>query len=235
MPSSPLQLPPDCQTFLRKFTIRLRFYREACNLSQAEVASQLKIGLRSYQRYETGESSPPLCLLFQLAHILRVNPEDLIAERVPAHDEWVRFYEGPDKKLFEEDPLVKTSKLLTIYQSEEFEKVLTHNDLSYLRENSIFKSSSYPLYLANIKYCLVNPTAKKKNGHKSDLIVANFPEDQAKRQGELWAYLLEKKMCYVQTTHYCEKPSGYVKVTCQNIFVTHNNSIFALGICNSGS
>lgn len=233
MPISSLNIPSESQIFMNRFIIRLRYYREEKNLSQAEMAERLQIGLRSYHRYESGESTPPLHLLYPLAKILEVNPEDLITEKVPLNHDWVTIYEGAEKKIFEEDPLVKASKIFDIFHSEEFKKALNHHDLTLLRENPLFKSSKHSLYLANPKYCLLNPFAKKAHGHKSDLVQATQAYDQLKLQGDHWAYLFGKKKCYVQTIHYPEMPTGRFQLICKYIFVSHSHNFYSLGVCEN--
>lgn len=141
MPSNPLNIPSGSQIFINKFIIRLRYYREEENLSQVEMANLLQIGLRTYQRYESGESIPPLYLLYPLSKILKVNPEDFIAEKEPLNHDWVNIYEGTERKIFEQDPIIKESRLFDIFNSEEYRKVLKHQDLNLMRENPLFKSS----------------------------------------------------------------------------------------------
>ena len=63
--------------FLDKVIIQLRHNREAKGLSQQQLADLLEIGLRSYQRYENGESTPPIDLLYQASKVLNFDIKDL--------------------------------------------------------------------------------------------------------------------------------------------------------------
>ena len=57
---------------------RLRYYREACVLSQRQVADALNIERSTYTKYETGVSEPNLTMIVKLAAIYNVSPTDLL-------------------------------------------------------------------------------------------------------------------------------------------------------------
>ena len=56
----------------------LRRCREACALSQQQVADALNINRTTYTKYETGDSDPALITLVRLAAIYNVSPMDLL-------------------------------------------------------------------------------------------------------------------------------------------------------------
>lgn len=53
---------------------KLRFYREACELSQKQVADALNIDRTTYTKYETGVSEPGLHAIVKIAKIFNVTP-----------------------------------------------------------------------------------------------------------------------------------------------------------------
>ena len=57
---------------------RLRHYREACALSQGQVAKALNIDRSTYTKYETGETEPNLNALVKIAAIYNVSPLELL-------------------------------------------------------------------------------------------------------------------------------------------------------------
>lgn len=57
---------------------RLRHYREACALSQGQVAKALNIDRSTYTKYETGETEPSLNTLVKIATIYNVSPLELL-------------------------------------------------------------------------------------------------------------------------------------------------------------
>ena len=59
---------------------KLRYYREACVLSQKQVADALNIERSTYTKYETGGSEPSLKMLVRIAAIYNVSPEKLLPE-----------------------------------------------------------------------------------------------------------------------------------------------------------
>ena len=57
---------------------KLRLCREACALSQRQVAETLNIERSTYTRYETGDTEPNLITLVRLAAIYNVDPAELL-------------------------------------------------------------------------------------------------------------------------------------------------------------
>lgn len=57
---------------------RLRRYREACVLSQKQVADALNIERSTYTKYETGDTEPSLNTIVKIAAIYNVSPTELL-------------------------------------------------------------------------------------------------------------------------------------------------------------
>lgn len=57
---------------------KLRFYREACALSQEQVADALNIHRTTYTYYESGKTMPNLNMLTRIAAIYNVSPLELL-------------------------------------------------------------------------------------------------------------------------------------------------------------
>ncbi len=57
---------------------KLRHYREACVLSQKQVADALNIERSTYTKYETGDTEPNLATIVRLAAIYNVSPAELL-------------------------------------------------------------------------------------------------------------------------------------------------------------
>ena len=62
----------------REVAVRLRQHREACALSQKQVADALNIERSTYTKYETGAAEPNLNTLVKLAAIYNVSPTELL-------------------------------------------------------------------------------------------------------------------------------------------------------------
>ncbi len=60
------------------FNNRLRATRIYRKSTQQECADVLNIGIRSYQRYESGENDPPLYALVELANFLNISIDFLL-------------------------------------------------------------------------------------------------------------------------------------------------------------
>lgn len=63
-----------------KFNDRLRFLRIVLGCTQKELAEELHLSLRAYQRYEGGQREPDLALLVEIADIFDV-PTDFLLGR----------------------------------------------------------------------------------------------------------------------------------------------------------
>ena len=61
-----------------KVAEKLRHYREACALSQRQVADALNIERSTYTKYETGDTEPNLNTIVRLAAIYNVSPTELL-------------------------------------------------------------------------------------------------------------------------------------------------------------
>lgn len=60
---------------------KLRHYREACALSQKQVADALSIERSTYTKYETGDTEPNLSAIVRLAAIYNVSPVALLPDQ----------------------------------------------------------------------------------------------------------------------------------------------------------
>ena len=74
------------------FSERLKNLRKKAGLTQQELAEQLNLAVRSYQRYEAvnGFCDPPISTLVKLADILDVSIDYLLGR-----DEWIESHEEP--------------------------------------------------------------------------------------------------------------------------------------------
>ena len=62
----------------KEISEKLRQCREACALSQRQVADALNIERSTYTKYETGDTEPNLATLVKLAAIYNVSPTELL-------------------------------------------------------------------------------------------------------------------------------------------------------------
>lgn len=61
-----------------RFCERLRYLRESRGLTQKDIASEIDIGLHTYQRYEYGEREPQLSTLVALADFYDLSLDELV-------------------------------------------------------------------------------------------------------------------------------------------------------------
>lgn len=63
------------------FSEHLRELRQARGLSQPQLAKELEINYRSYQRYEYGEVEPQLSALIKMADFFDISLDDLVGRK----------------------------------------------------------------------------------------------------------------------------------------------------------
>lgn len=68
---------------MKMFRKRLREARINANLTQQKMADLLGISLNGYQKYEQGETQPPLDTLVKLSRILNVTTDYLLCNDDP--------------------------------------------------------------------------------------------------------------------------------------------------------
>ena len=63
---------------MKKLQIYIIYYRKLRKISQKELADELNMSQRNFSRIENGEVSINLDLINKIAHLLNVNPEELL-------------------------------------------------------------------------------------------------------------------------------------------------------------
>lgn len=214
-----------------KFVIQLRYHREDKRLSQCELADKLKIGLRSYQRYEAGESIPSIDLLFMISQVLDFNLKDFFApEDYLKHINGLKFYEGAEVKEFTSHPLIIDSELMSFFESKEFQKVIDTDDLKLLRKNKFFQSSSYYINVANPKYRMINPVLKHLLQTTTDIVSSTTCFNDIRVLGSLWSTLIDKKQAYYDIITYPEFPGGNFQMKSKYLYRSSNYHYYVVGI-----
>lgn len=187
----------DSIYFIDKLAILIRYYREASGLSQADIADKLHVGLRSYQRYESGESSPPIDLVFNIATLLKFKLEDLF----PSSDlkrelNGLKLYQEAEYHEFHRHPLIKASDLMTFYQSGEYQELIQENDLKKARSSTHFMKSDYMLAIANPKFTIINPATMDYHGLITDIIPTTSMHDDRRLLADVWTSLIDRGDSY---------------------------------------
>jgi transcriptional regulator with XRE-family HTH domain len=218
------------KTFLDQITIQLRHSREARGLSQEQIASQLKIGLRTYQRYEAGESCPPIDFLYQFATLLGISFQDLIsAENKCKNIEGFRIIEKQDFPSFSFHPDIVNSKILSIAEGEFFQLMKDTNKLEHMLKDKNFMNSDYALAIGTPKLTLVNPRAMKDGGHPQFFPTPQVHEDKD-RLGKMWAYLIEKNPPGFEHLMMALLPKGPSLVMGRYLFENYQHKYFVFGV-----
>lgn len=153
------------KVFVDKVTVMMRFFREATGKSQSEIAEALNIGLRSYQRYESGESIPSIDIIYNLSRALNFELKDMFSpelqkELVPDF----KIFKGDEEKLFLENNEVVSSKLMEIFNSPLYQKTLETGDFKIMKECPEFINSPYCLAISQPRNTLLNFASAKVGG-----------------------------------------------------------------------
>ena len=64
----------------------VRLIRKELRCTQSAMAEILKIGFRTYVRYEAGERDAPVSVLIKLAHLGNISLEQLLTQVISNHD-----------------------------------------------------------------------------------------------------------------------------------------------------
>ena len=64
----------------------VRLIRKELRCTQSAIAGILKIGFRTYVRYEAGERDAPVSVLVKLAHLGNISLEQLLTQVISSHD-----------------------------------------------------------------------------------------------------------------------------------------------------
>ena len=95
---------------MQQIAERLKHYREACGLSQKQVAQALNIDRTTYTKYERSDSEPSLDTLIKIAAIYGVTPMDLLPGQPETSSEMERLRDAieTDSPLFALDKLERS-------------------------------------------------------------------------------------------------------------------------------
>ncbi|MFT6633264.1 MAG: DNA-binding XRE family transcriptional regulator [Bacteriovoracaceae bacterium] len=143
----------------KKFRINLKHLRNANYFSQINVAKELQISTRGYQRIESGDSQPTLDLIFKIANIFNVEVSDLF-NYSNKDDSFVEISKAKVKDLVHGQEFLKQTYNL---QKDYLNKEITSNEsfLDLVARDDKFTSSELPLYVSDLLNVITNrPSAK---------------------------------------------------------------------------
>ena len=213
------------KVFVDKITVMMRFFREATGKSQSEIAESLNIGLRSYQRYESGESIPSIDIVYNLSRALNFELSELFSpetqkEVLPEF----KIYRGDEEKTFLEDKDVVQSKLVEIFNSPLYQKSLETGDFRVMKESEEFMNSPYYLAIAQPRNTLLNIASTKVGGAHSDVVTTASGHSDLKKLAMMWGLFMNSPICYFEDTTYPVFPKGKVTMKIKGIFSTLNGN-----------
>ncbi|MFP5387566.1 MAG: helix-turn-helix transcriptional regulator [Bacteriovoracia bacterium] len=209
----------------------LRHYREASGLSQSEVAEKLNIGLRSYQRYESGESVPSVDLVFLMSKVLDFELKDMFdPQSIVAGIQGFKLFNANEEAQFKDDPDIVESKLLDIFHSEEFNSVLIGGEIKKTKEIPLFRDSLFPLSFSTPKTTILNPTAQKLTGFNHEVVPTPSGQTSPRELGSIWAVLLDKDKAFFHQETFPNFPKGKSKMLSKGAFCKIQNNYGALAL-----
>lgn len=218
--------------FIDKVTIMLRHFREGAGLSQSEISHRLKIGLRSYQRYEAGESIPSIDLVYSLGKELGFELKDFFAphelkDSLPG----LRFIKDhADEKKFLASSDIVESKILEFFHSSEFKRIQESGKIKEIKNHDWFMKSPFPLELASPKSSIINPVAKKISGFSSDTVPTLAGQTDPKLLGLIWGILLDGNYRYFEQDTTPILPRGQFRLNVKGIYSQVNQNYLCLNL-----
>lgn len=217
--------------FIDKVTVMLRCHREAAGMSQSELADRLKIGLRSYQRYESGESIPSIDIIYLISQILNFNLKDFFAPHelkdfVPG----LRLFTGEREHEFQELPNVRESNLLNFFNSPEYKQIVDSGDIRNIRNCEYFMKSNFPMALSSPRGTILNPVAQKKTGFHSDSISTSVGQNDPKHLAAIWGILMDHETLFFEQETTPTFPKGKFKMIARAAFSNVNQHYMVLSV-----
>ncbi len=200
----------------------LKKSREEKGLSQSELADILQIGLRSYQRYESGESVPAVDVVFFLSKVLKFDPRDLFdlsSSKIQLPE--LKIYSPEEADEFLNHKLVRDSKLMDLYKSKELESVFKSGDLTQIRNVPSFRDSQCGIAFSTIKYSILNPALVSVLNFTTDKIPTAAGHMDQMRMSFVWAAVIDNEYCLFKDQSEVDFPSGKFLVNVRGLYMTY--------------
>jgi transcriptional regulator with XRE-family HTH domain len=217
--------------FVDKVTVMLRHYREASGMSQSELAEAIQIGLRSYQRYESGESVPSIDIVYLMSKALNFELKDLFCPReLTSQVPGLKIFDHDNQREFLTHTLVVESRLVDIFKSDEFARVLETGDIKLIRESELFRTNPYAVALSGPKHTIINQVVQRQSGIHHDSVPTTTGHDDPRALGIAWANFMDRETCYFQQETRPSFPRGEARMITRGIFAAQNNHYFILSV-----
>ncbi len=78
----------DVNEQIKQIAERIKYLRDALDMTEAEVASSLSISIDEYLAYENGEKDIPISVIYSVSAILGVDPTEIILGEAPRMAEY---------------------------------------------------------------------------------------------------------------------------------------------------
>lgn len=207
---------------VEKVSAVLKKCREEKGLSQSELADILQIGLRSYQRYESGESVPTVDVVFFLSTVLKFELKDLFdVDSSTTHLPHLKVYPPEEADEFLNHRLVRDSKLMDLYKSKELASVLKSGDFTQIRDVPSFRDSQCGIAFSTIKYSILNPALVSVLNFTTDNIPTASGHMDQMRMSFVWAAVIDNEYCLFKDQSEVDYPSGKFIVDVRGLYMTH--------------
>lgn len=215
----------NMKSLLAQFSVQLRHNREACGLSQQELAERIKIGYRTYQRYETGEATPSLDVVFQLANELKFKLDEMFSpEKLINRNLDVKFFNEENEKDFLNNELVSNSQILKLAS-----KDLT-NGIETILKDPLFSESPYYMGVTTFRNVTLNNAVRDRLGFKSNIIATTTATEFVREQGVLWATMILNQNKFAIEKRSFVYPVGPVNMVLYRILIEQNNHYAMLNV-----
>lgn len=214
--------------------IQIKHLRESLNLSQVDVAEQIGVGLRTYQRIESSETIPTIDIVFKLADIFHVRLDEIFyPEEKISLDKNIFTFKGEEESKFLNYQDVLDSKILEIKEHNIFADILSGREkIEKLMNVSSFYNSPYCLSISNPRHTLLNLSTQNTIASNQIIIPTTLGHQCKKKLGSIWASLIRTQIKYFEMqTLPTYGDRGMIKRS-KNIFVTGEKDYFVLTLAS---
>jgi transcriptional regulator with XRE-family HTH domain len=213
-----------------KITELLKIHREASGLSQTDISEMLRIGLRSYQRYESGESFPSIEVTYLLSRILKFELKELFEIKNPHHIiPGFNICNHDEIDQFKKDPQLLESGFIDFIHSKEFKAISTKGDIKEIKKNPFFNKSDFSFSFSNPRNTILNTKALKLTGLEDEVVQTTLGQDNPNLMGLIWANFLDSGSCFFEQITYPNFPNGKSKMTVKGFYTNASRNHLVLG------
>lgn len=216
--------------FLHSVAIQIRHGRESKKIGQQELAMTLGIGLRTYQRIESGETIPTLDVLYSIAKMLEIKICELVNPSLVLNrlSNFRPFFVEEEHHFIDEKILA--SNIIALSTNQKLIHYLENNQIENVMSLKEFFHSEYCLVVSCPRWTILNAKSKKALNTNLSKVATTSGHHCKKHLGEIWAVLLNENIKFFHTITWPEILKKKYKMLSRCIVIKRPKGCFVLSM-----